>query len=486
MVSVTDYVNIILKHGIYYMENTYSQTIAAISTPYGMGGIAVIRISGDDTRDILRKIFSPSGKSSPTERPRYSVFGSIRDLSGNTIDEGISVFYKSPSSFTGEDMAEISCHGGILVTRRVLEAVLSAGAAAAGPGEFTRRAFLNGKLSLSEAEAVGLLLQADTDSRMKLASSGARGVLSEKLSSIADRVSAALSALFALIDYPEEDLEDVEKDSLASELLKAALDAEALSGTFRTGRAVAEGVKTLICGKPNAGKSSLYNALTGERRAIVTSVPGTTRDVLEDTVDAGGVTLRLWDTAGIRKSGDEVESIGIARALGKMEEAELILAVYDSSTPLDPEDYQLMDELDHRCTGRDVITIGIINKTDAKIRLNEAERAIIREKHNKTVSLSAASGDGIDDLRQKIGELYGLGKITVGCDAVIWDASRKAELDKAADLLRLAAESLLAGEPEDAACTTAELALAALRRTDGRGVSEEIVNGIFSRFCVGK
>ena len=463
-----------------------NRTIAAISTPFGKGGIAVIRISGDDAAEILGKIFSPVGKTTPDSSPRTAIFGNIVASDGSVIDTGVAVFYKSPASFTGEDTAELSCHGGILVTKRVLEAALAAGAVPAEPGEFTRRAFLCGKMTLTEAEAVGLLLDADTDSRMKLASSGTRGILSEKLSVIGDRVSAVLSNLFALIDYPDEDIDDVGAEKLMTELLGAAADAEALSATFRTGRAVAEGIPTLICGRPNAGKSSLYNALAGEDRAIVTSIPGTTRDVLEDTVDFGGVTLRLWDTAGIRSAGDEVEMIGIQRARARMDEAELIFAVYDGSRPLEAEDLDLMDEIAQRTAGRDVCTIAVVNKSDAGFALSDEETAKIREKHSSVVTVSAAKGDGIDEMRDLVAKLYGLGEISIGEDAIVWDTSRKAELDMAAVLLRGAATDLAAGEPEDAICSTAELALAALRRTDGRGVSEEIVNGIFARFCVGK
>lgn len=462
-----------------------NRTIAAVSTPFGKGGIAVIRISGEGTVDVLGRVFAPAGKTMPVDCPRTAIFGNILD-GDDVIDTGVAVFYKGPASFTGEDTAELSCHGGILVTRRVLEAVFAAGAAPAEAGEFTKRSFLNGKMTLTEAEAVGLLLDADTDSRMRLASSGARGILSEKLSAIGDRVSAVLSNLFALIDYPEEDIEDMGADRLAAELLGAAADAESLSSTFRTGRAVAEGVRTLICGSPNAGKSSLYNALAGEDRAIVTSIPGTTRDILEDTVDCGGVTLRLWDTAGIREGGDEVEMIGIERARARIDEAELILAVYDGSAGLVSGDLSLMDEISHRTAGREVCKIALINKSDAGLALTEDQLRHIANRHDAVITVSAATGDGIGVLRDKIAELYGLGEISIGEDAVVWDASRKAELDLAAALLREAAHELAAGEPEDAICSTAELALAALRRTDGRGVSEEIVNGIFARFCVGK
>ncbi len=463
-----------------------NRTIAAISTPYGKGGIAVIRISGDDTARVIGRIFVPMGKILPADAPRMAVFGEIKETDGTVVDTGVCVFYKGSASFTGEDTAEISCHGGVLVTRRVLEAVFSAGAVPAEPGEFTRRAFLSGKITLTEAEAVGLLLDADTDSRMKLASSGARGILSEKLSLIGDRVSAVLSNLFALIDYPDEDIDEVGEERLSTELLTAAADAEALSATFRTGRAVKDGIPTLICGRPNAGKSSLYNALSGEDRAIVTDVPGTTRDVLEDTVDCGGVTLRLFDTAGIRETGDTVEKIGVERAIGKMDTAELILAVYDGAEGLTDDDRVIISKIKEHTVGRDVYTIAVVNKADNGLALTEDDETLLRETHGCVIELSAKTGEGLDLLRHKVAELYGLGEISIGEDAVVWDASRKAELDLAALYLREAAAALAAGEPEDVVCSSAELALGAIRRTDGRGVSEEIVNGIFSRFCVGK
>ena len=427
-----------------------NRTIAAISTPFGKGGIAVIRICGEDTVRILEKVFVPAGKTTPSDHPRKAVFGDIVSPDGDTVDTGVAVFYRSPASFTGEDTAEISCHGGILVTRRVLEAVFAAGASPAEAGEFTRRAFLNGKLTLSEAEAVGLLLDADTDSRMKLASSGTRGILSDKLSAIGDKVSAVLSNLFALIDYPDEDIDDIGAEKLSSELLSAAEEAEKLGATFHTGKAVAEGIPTLICGRPNAGKSSLYNALAGEDRAIVTSIPGTTRDVLEDTVDCGGVTLRLWDTAGIRDHGDEVELMGIERARARMDEAELILAVYDGSAPMTPDDISLMSEISQRTSGRQVSKIAVVNKSDEGFSLTENDILRLRENHNTTVFISAATGDGLDTLRDTVAEMYGLGELTVGEDAIVWDASRKSELDCAALLLREAASQLAEGAPEDA------------------------------------
>lgn len=459
------------------------RTVAAISTPHGRGGVAMIRISGDGTAEVLRRVFVPAGHTRPEESPRTAVFGKIT-CGADVIDTGIATYYAAPRSFTGECMAEVTCHGGVLVTKRVLEAVFAAGAAPAGAGEFTRRAFLSGKLTLSEAEGIGLLLDADTDSAMRLASAGARGVLSERLGAIGDGISETLSSLFAVIDYPDEDIDEMGVAEICASLREAAEECRTLAATFRLGRAVTEGIPTVIVGAPNAGKSTLYNALAGEERAIVTDVAGTTRDVLEDRIDIGGAVLRLWDTAGIRDSGDKVEAIGIERALGRLGEAELVLAVYDGTKHVGSAERRIMDEIHTRAAGAAVIAI--VSKADAGMVLGEDEMSLLRERHGDVCAVAAATGEGIDSLRELILTKFGAGEIDMTHDAVIWDASRKAELDLAASLLSEAAEALASGEPEDAVCTTVELALAAIRRTDGRGVSEEVVSGIFSRFCVGK
>lgn len=459
------------------------RTVAAISTPHGRGGVAMIRISGDETADVLRRVFVPAGRVKPDESPRTAVFGRIV-LGGEVIDTGVATYYAAPRSFTGECMAELCCHGGVLVTRRVLEAVFAAGASPAGPGEFTRRAFLSGKLTLSEAEGIGLLLDADTDSAMRLASAGARGVLSERLGAIGDKISEVLSALFAVIDYPDEDIDEMGVNDICARLTAAAEECRALASTFQLGRAVTDGIPTVIIGAPNAGKSTLYNALAGEDRAIVTDVAGTTRDVLEDKIDIGGAVLRLWDTAGIRDSEDTVESIGIDRALDRLGDAELVLAVYDGASHIGDAERRIMDEISARAG--DACTVAVISKADTGTVLDEGELALLREHHDDLCVVSAATGEGVDSLRELILSKYGAGEIDVSHDAVVWDASRKAELDLAASLLCDSAAALASGEPEDAVCTTVELALAALRRTDGRGVSEEVVSGIFSHFCVGK
>lgn len=458
-------------------------TIAAISTPHGKGGVAMIRISGEETAEVLGRVFSPLGARDPRDFPRCAVFGRI--VSGDeVIDTGVATFYAAPRSYTGEDMAEVCCHGGVLVTRRVLEAVFAAGAAPAGAGEFTKRAFLAGKLTLSETEGIGLLLDAETESEMRLASAGARGVLSRKLGELGDEISAVLSSLFAVIDYPDEDIDEPERAEICKTLRHCADGCEALSATFRLGRAVREGVRTVICGAPNSGKSTLYNALSGEERAIVTDIEGTTRDVLEDKIDIGGIVLRLCDTAGIRDSSDKVEAIGVGRALEKLGEAELVIAVYDGTGHLGEAERRVIDEIRSRTHG--AYTVAVVNKADGGVILDENETKLLLENHNEVAYISAKTGEGVESLCRLVAEKYGVGEIDTSNDAVIWDASRKAELDFVAERLRGCAAALESGEPEDAACTEVELALAALRRTDGRGVSTEVVDGIFSRFCVGK
>lgn len=453
------------------------ETVAAVSTPRGKGGISVIRISGEDSAKILEKVFRPRGKK-PWENPRFAAFGEIFD-GGEVLDTGIATFFEAGRSFTGESSAEIACHGGIAVTGAVLEAVFRAGAVPAPAGEFTKRAFVNGKLSLTEAEAVGKLIDADTDSRRKLASGAARGKLREKTGSIREKLLGVLSALYAAIDYPDEDVGDEGERNMERVFSEVSAELSALLRTYKTGRAVTDGVVTAICGAPNCGKSSLYNLLCGEDRAIVTDIAGTTRDTLWETVDAGGITLRLADTAGIRETGDTIEEMGVERALDCMEGAELIITVFDGSRPLNDDDRRIIAALENTAAPK----ISVINKSDLKTLVGEDE---IKAVSDRTVIMSAKEKKGTEELYRAVSEIFNEDSLSLTGDAMLWDARHKATVQEAKERIDEALAGVRAGDAPDAVCTLAESALASLSLLDGRGITDEIVSEIFSRFCVGK
>ena len=459
-----------------------SDTIAAVSTPRGKGGIAVIRISGDGTSETVSRVFRPvGGRSIDSYPPRHAIYGSILSPDGDEVDRGVLTVYREGASYTGETMAEISCHGGVYVTREVLSCVLAAGARLAEAGEFTRRAYLNGKLTLTEAEAVGELLEADTDDRRKLASSALTGKLSGKIDEIVTSLTNVMSALYAAIDYPEEDIGDMGEREIGGVIGRSIDEISKLLSTYKRGKAVSDGVKCVICGKPNAGKSSLYNLITGEESAIVTDIAGTTRDVLRERVSFGGVTLELCDTAGLRETDDSVESIGVKRAEAEMEKAELLIGVFDRSCPLGESEKAMIASYPESCA-----KLAVINKNDLEAVMSEEDASLIEAAHDGVVYMSCGDGTGLEELAKMVGEIYDSGSCELGRDAVIWSARQEATLRRAYEYLTSALESLEYGDPTDAVCTLCESALAELSETDGRGVSEEIVAGIFARFCVGK
>ena len=461
-----------------------SSTIAAVSTPRGKGGIATIRISGTDAIAVAEKMFVPrSAKKLGEYTARTAVFGSIKDEDDEICDEGVALVFRAPASFTGEDTVEITCHGGLSVTEAVYLSALAHGATAAGPGEFTKRAFINGKLSLTEAEAVGRLIDADTKERMKLSSGGLRGNVSREIREISDGMLDTMTALYAAIDYPEEDVGDEGERNIAQTIGSSLARVEKLLSTYKVGKAVADGVRCVICGRPNVGKSSLFNLMTGEDTAIVTSVEGTTRDILRETVSFGGITLRLSDTAGLRRSGDTVEMIGIDRAGAEIDSAELIIAVFDGSEPLRKEDIDLTDRLKNASAP----VICVINTADAGERLSAEDTEKIYAISASVVRLSAG-GEKKDSsaLSDEVSRIFGSGEINLSSDAVIWDIRQREQLEHAKTALRAASDAIICGDSIDCLCTLAEEAMAALDETDGRGVDERIVGEIFSRFCVGK
>ena len=458
-------------------------TIAAISTARGKGGVALLRISGPDAVSICERVFLPkSGKKLSEYAPRTAVFGSIYapDDRGewNEIDNGLATVFRAPASFTGEDTVEICCHGGILLTQTVLTACLAAGARAAEAGEFTRRAFLNGKMGLSAAEALGDLLEAQTREQLTLAHAGTDGRVERKCREIYDALCAVLSSVYAKIDYPDEDLAEMSREEIQASLNNCIVRVEKLLDTYRTGHAIAEGIPTVICGKPNVGKSSLYNLIVGRDAAIVTDVEGTTRDVLTETAALGRVTLRLFDTAGLRQTEDVVERIGIDRARKALEDAELILAVFDGSVAPDKEDQALAQSL----SGSNATVIAVINKSDLGI----TEENFYKTHFSHTVTLSAKAGEGTEELSALVESCFINGELDTKSDTVLTNARQKGAAIATLEALKRAQEGLELGLPVELCCSDCEAAMQAIAELDGRAVSEDIVSHIFSHFCVGK
>lgn len=458
---------------------SFYDTIAALSSPMGKGGVAVIRISGDEALQIADKVFMcASGKSVSDLVPNVMAYGRIYS-EGRVIDDGLCVKFIAPRSFTGEDTVEINCHGGIYVTQKVLEAVFCAGARPAEAGEFTRRAFVNGKMGLSQAEALGTLLEAKNDEQIDLARSVMGGRIKAACDDIYRRLVSLVASVYAGVDYPEEDLAELSNAEMLDEARAVLLLIDDLIATYRTGHAVMEGIRTVIVGKPNVGKSSLYNRLVGREAAIVTEIEGTTRDLLTERVSLGRVTLNLVDTAGIRDTDDTVEKIGVERARASLDEAELVLTVFDNSRELAEEDYEIMDYL----KAVNATKIAVINKNDENSMISKSE---ISKYFARVVKISASRDDNIDELRSVIESLYINEKIDTRNDAVLINARQNVSLAKTREHLLLAIEALEAGLSADIAGVDMELAMSTLSEVDGREVDEDIVHEIFSHFCVGK
>jgi tRNA modification GTPase len=482
-----------------------TDTIAAISTPYGKGGIAVIRISGDEAIEIASKIFRPrSGKSLTEINAGRIVYGTIHAPShgGNLtkpIDDGMAAVLRAPHSYTGEDTVEISCHGGVLLTEKVLSAILAAGARPAEAGEFTKRAFVAGKVSLTEAEAVINLIDAKSEEALKLARSHTEGRLTTKLNEFYESLKTLISTAYVYADYPDEDLTDLSTEEMEAALQKLAGEMQALSDTYYVGHAISEGISTVIVGRPNTGKSSLLNRLLGRERAIVSDIAGTTRDTIEATVQVGKITLRLTDTAGLRDSDDPIEQIGVERSLAALGEAELILALLDGS---DPADAATLNEIHRANATHGVPVIAVFNKCDLPeaqpvvgnlpalyhkaLSLSPEIQRFFFSRLSGVVAISCTTGEGIADLKKCIENLFAKGEIDYDTTAILANARQKGALDRAIEGVQAALEALESGFTPDVAGMDLEEAMAALSEADGRAVSADIVDAIFHRFCVGK
>ncbi len=458
-------------------------TIAAVATPRGKGGVAIIRISGERAIEIAQKVFRAFNGKPLSEQPLAKLtYGEIyRKRDGGEdicIDDGMAAVFRAPHSFTGEDTVEINCHGGALVTRSVLESVIEAGARMATAGEYTRRAFVNGKMKLTQAEALGYLLDAENENQLLLSRGGMRGILSGKTQALYSRLVDVLGSIYAKIDFPDEDLNEMDRDQMREHIESVCAEVSGLALTYKTGRAVSQGIPTVICGHTNVGKSSIYNRIVGQDAAIVTDIEGTTRDILRQTVSFGGVTLRISDTAGIRYTSDVVENIGIERAREEIERSELVLAVVDLSESLNEEDKKFYSELSK--SGKTVI--GLYNKSDI------ADREMSEKYHffERSVALSAKTGEGFDKLEKMIEELFLNDGINIYSDAVVMDERQYSALKATEEALLRASNDIKQGIPLDLCCVGVEEAMTSLGELDGREIGEDIVSNIFSKFCVGK
>lgn len=451
-------------------------SIAAISTPLGTGGVGIIRISGKNTTEIADRIFvSVNGKKLSSSKGYRAYFGRIFD--GETaVDEVVCLVFRAPHSYTGEDVVEINCHGGVVLLKKILRLVLQNGAQAAAPGEFTKRAFLNGKLDLSEAESVMTLISAQGEQGANAAFNQLEGSLSRKIEKINSSLLSLAAHIAAWVDYPDDEIEELGNNELYSTIYNAHLELCALLSNFDSGMAVTNGVEAAIVGKPNVGKSTLMNLLTGYDRSIVTEIEGTTRDVVEETVNLNGCILRISDTAGMRETGDIVEKLGVERSRKKLERAAIVFAVFDLSKPLSDEDKELIDE----CKDKNVIPI--VNKTDLEPRLDVD---YIKNKLGSPLFISAKIGDGYNDLCDRVAELMGTKNFDT-TSAMLVNERQRICCQKASDALKDALEALNLGLTPDAIGVCIDDAIAALLELTGQKASEAVVDEVFKQFCVGK
>ena len=456
----------------------YDDTVAAVATAMGEGGIGIVRISGERALEILNKVFC-SVKKSPVEN-RKLTYGFVEDnFTGEKIDEVMAVYMKAPHSYTAEDVVEIQCHGSIVSLRKILALVLKNGARLAEPGEFTKRAFLNGRLDLSQAEAVIDLIKAKSDKTFDVALSQLEGSFSKKIKEIRADLVDILVNITVNIDYPDEDIEVITYENLISGLAAVKTKVDSMLATADTGRILREGLNIAIIGKPNVGKSSLMNALLRETRAIVTEIPGTTRDTIEEALTIRNIPVKLTDTAGIRHTDDVIEKIGIEKSKESFNKADLIIFMVDNARPLDDEDREIIEYIGDRKV------IVIINKTDLESRLNRNE---IEEKLPGAIIIEAAvaKDQGISILEDEIEKLVFDGRVKQNDSMMVNNVRHKALLEEASSALKDAYSMAEAGEALEFLEIDVNRAYEALGEIIGEAVNEDIINEVFARFCLGK
>lgn len=453
-----------------------SNTIAAVCTAQGEGGIGVIRISGDDSLKIADKIFKNINNKKVTDMKGYTAaFGKVCD-NGDEIDEAVVLVYRAPHSYTGENVVEISCHGGLFITKQVLRAVLNNGAVPAQAGEFTKRAFLNGKIDLTEAEAVIDIISAKSKSAARAALFVKDGVLRRKIDKVKEDLLSQAAHLSAWADYPEEDIAEVSDEELFSAFDNAINVLQGLLDTYDSGQAVKQGIDTVIAGRPNVGKSTLMNVLSGYEKSIVTDIPGTTRDIVEDTVVLGDVILRLSDTAGLRDTEDRVEQIGVDRAKKRLEQCGLLLAVFDNNQILNEDDYDLIN------SAKNTISIAIINKIDLEQKLDVE---YISNNFDNIVYISAKSGECREELTKAVEKIAGTANLNPS-EGILSNERQRIAVSNALLSVKEAKSALEIGLTYDAITVSLEDAISNLLELTGESTSEEVVERIFHNFCVGK
>lgn len=451
-----------------------SDTIAAIATGSQVAAIGIVRMSGSQAIHLAEQLFHPAfGKMLSDCEDRRLIYGRLCNRAGELLDVCLCTISHGPHSYTGEDTAEFQCHGSPVVLRAVLEELFALGARQAGPGEFTKRAFLNGRMELCSAEAVADIIDAESIEAAKNAAGQLSGAIGAKIETIYSALTDICSHYHAVLDYPDEDIEDFRLETYQSTLTASMDKLRTLLATFDRGRLLTAGIPTAIVGRPNAGKSSLLNAMLGYERAIVTNIPGTTRDTIEEKLRLGGVTLRLTDTAGIRETGDEVERLGVQRSRAAIEQAELVIAVIDGSAEYTREDQDIIKAAEQAPHG-----MVVLSKRDIRQAAEQPRTAL------PVVSLSALTGEGLDQLQALICGMFPLPGVPAG--EILTNARQADAVKRALEYMEAALEAMSLGMTPDIVLTEAEGAMAALGELSGRTVREDVTNRIFQRFCVGK
>ena len=454
------------------------KTIVAISTAPGTGGIGIVRISGEKTFEILEKIFIPKNKEKIENIKGYTIkYGNIIDEKNNIVDEVLVSYFKAPKSYTTENMCEINSHGGMVIMNKILELCLNNGAVLAEPGEFTKRAFLNGRIDLTQAEAVIDIINSKTDKEAKVSISQLEGSLSKNIGEIRKDILSIMADIEASIDYPEYDIEETTNSKILAFLDKIDEKLISLEKSFYNGKILRDGISTVILGRPNAGKSSLLNLILNEERAIVTDIEGTTRDTIEEFIQIDGIPLKIIDTAGIRDARDEVEKIGVKKAIEIAEKSDVIIAIFDISRELNSEDIDILNII------KDKNSIIILNKIDLENKINYEK---IKEINKPIIEMSAKTGEGKEKLFDEISKMFKLNEIATDGEIIVSNQRHKQLIKNARKNVELSRDAINNNMPIDIISTSIRQILEDLGEITGETVTEDIISEIISKFCLGK